>query len=140
MWISWDDIEDVPEQAENAESTAVSKDPIEATVEETSSSLAQVDLGKAAAPAGPDMLTDLPVDLVLHVASYLDPTDGCMLIQTCKALYNLLVMDMYKRAGTDLCWLPLFAAAGDGNFTTMERCLSAGARIDTHWFVPLLFS
>ncbi|WAO94090.1 Hypothetical protein NCS54_01165700 [Fusarium falciforme] len=88
-----------------------------------------------------EFLSLLPRKILLKVLSHLSPVDGgCSLVATSRFLYHTFILDLYREAGRQLSWLPLFVGAMDGNLLTLEVCLKAGAPIDHHWKVNRLTS
>ncbi|RMJ19690.1 hypothetical protein CDV36_000695 [Fusarium kuroshium] len=81
-----------------------------------------------------DVLSILPCEILLKILSNLSPVDGgYSLVATSRFLYRTLILDLYREAGRQLSWLPLFVGAMDGNLLTLETCLKAGAPIDYQW-------
>ncbi|UPK94763.1 hypothetical protein LCI18_005698 [Fusarium solani-melongenae] len=81
-----------------------------------------------------DLLCRLPREILLKVLSNLSPSDGgCSLVMASKFFYHTLILDLYREAGRQLSWLPLFVGAIDGNLRTLQACLKAGAPIDHQW-------
>lgn len=81
-----------------------------------------------------DSLSLLPRKILLKVLSHLSPVDGgCSLVVTSRFLYHTLILDLYREAGRQLSWLPLFVGAIDGNFPTLQTSLKAGVPIDHQW-------
>ncbi|KAF4464583.1 hypothetical protein FALBO_8577 [Fusarium albosuccineum] len=85
-----------------------------------------------------DMLSHLPNELLVKVFSHLSPIgDGHSLISTSKKFYNALIIELYRKAGKELDWAPLFIGARDGNMRTLELCRQAGAQMDLQCVRPL---
>ncbi|KAM0434037.1 hypothetical protein ACHAPT_003981 [Fusarium lateritium] len=85
-------------------------------------------------PSPKDRLSSLPRKILDRVWSHLSPCDGgASLVATSRYFYDTLVEELYKEAGRQLNWLPLFIGAMDGNERTLRQCLRAGAPIDHQW-------
>lgn len=81
-----------------------------------------------------DLLSRLPRQILVKLLSHLSPVDGGFrLVSASRFLYHTLILDLYREAGRQLSWLPLFLGAMDGNFCTLQTCLEAGAPIDHMW-------
>ncbi|KAF4464589.1 hypothetical protein FALBO_8583 [Fusarium albosuccineum] len=81
-----------------------------------------------------DRLSALPTEILILILSFLWPlTDGHNFLLASKRFYNYLISDLWKEYGRQANWYPLFAAARRGNIPLMQKCLDAGAKVDTCW-------
>lgn len=73
----------------------------------------------------------LPTEILLAIRKATEKySDKVKLARTCRKLYYVLILDVYREAGKKLEWLPMFQAAEDGNRLTLGKCIKAGAPID----------
>ncbi|KAF9776140.1 hypothetical protein IL306_005727 [Fusarium sp. DS 682] len=76
-------------------------------------------------------LCTIPPEIVLDILEATEKfSDKVSLAKTCRGLYDLLILAVYREAGKQLNWQPMFEAAEDGNCRTLARCIEVGAPID----------
>ncbi|KAM5386953.1 hypothetical protein ACJZ2D_000246 [Fusarium nematophilum] len=85
-------------------------------------------------PTGLDRLSSLPDEILLRTFCYLSPIKGGLsLILTSRRFHRTLLIELYREAGRQLGWLPLFFAAKTGNMATLELCREVKAPVDCQW-------
>lgn len=76
-------------------------------------------------------LLAIPQEIILHIASQVDKTgDFFHLLQANRALYNLLIPELYKRAVNETNGRALLWYAGHGSEAGVQNMLDAGANVD----------
>ncbi|KAH7264355.1 hypothetical protein B0J15DRAFT_547114 [Fusarium solani] len=79
-------------------------------------------------------LLRFPREILPLVLSHLSPADdGFNFVTTSRFFYRTLILHLYREAGRQLSWLPLFVGVMDGNLDTLEICHKVGAPMDHPW-------
>ncbi|KAF4986014.1 hypothetical protein FGRMN_11027 [Fusarium graminum] len=85
-------------------------------------------------PSPTNNILQLPGEILIRVVSLADSfRDRINRVKICRQLYSRLILDVYKAAGKELKWWPMFMAAESGKIQTRSRCLEAGAPVDQQY-------
>lgn len=81
-------------------------------------------------------LTDLPLEILLHVASFMSPKDIiCNLCQVCKTLYHIFAHDHYWKTRISLRWPGKYPVLDREDFNWMRACMER-EEIHSQWSDP----